>query len=65
MKKTFNLAPAIPQDRPACAVNGVLHGGRAMCSAVIVGDKSCGHSRPCQHQVAATEASRAAKKVAS
>lgn len=65
MKKTFKfapLAPAVPQDRPACAVKGVLHGGRAMCGAVIVGDRSWGYAGPCQHQIAATQPPSAAKK---
>ena len=35
---------------PGCAVRGSLHGGRAMCGAVIMGGK-CGSDKHCQHKV--------------
>lgn len=38
------------QQRPSCAVKGVLYGGRAMCGSVIVGDKACGFDGPCQYK---------------
>ena len=37
-------------QRPTCAVRGLLHGGRAVCGAVIVSDKSCGFDGQCEHQ---------------
>lgn len=38
------------KQRPTCAVRGLLHGGRAVCGAVIVSDKSCGFDGQCEHQ---------------
>jgi hypothetical protein len=36
--------------RPTCAVGGMVRPG-AMCGAVIVGGKLCGHAGECQHKV--------------
>ena len=40
-----------PVTLPACAVRGSLHGGRAMCGAVIMSSSKCGSDLPCQHKV--------------
>lgn len=37
-------------QRPTCAVKGLLHGGRAMCTRVINAE-FCGNSDPCEHKV--------------
>lgn len=36
-------------QRPLCAVRGLLHGGRAMCGSVI-NAKKCGFNGECEHQ---------------
>ena len=40
-----------PDTRPDCAVRGSLHGGRAMCGAIIMSSSKCGSDLPCQHKV--------------
>lgn len=45
------LEQPIGQALPACAVRGSLHGGRAMCGAVIMSSGKCGSDKPCQHKV--------------
>lgn len=37
-------------ERPACAVRGVLDGGRAICGRVGVGGRSCHYEGKCEHQ---------------
>lgn len=37
------------EQRPLCAVRGLLHGGRAMCGSVI-NAKKCGFDGKCEHQ---------------
>lgn len=40
------------QEKPGCKVNGMLHGGRAMCGYVMVGLKKCGlKGATCEYQV--------------
>ena len=41
-----------PQERPLCAVRGLIRPG-AMCGSVIVGGKLCGFDGACPHKVAA------------
>lgn len=36
---------------PTCTVRGSLHGGRAMCGAVIMSSGKCSSKNPCQHKV--------------
>lgn len=38
------------QQKILCAVGGMIRPG-AMCGAVIVGLKYCGHTGNCQHQI--------------
>ena len=49
-----NDQPCEPQSssKPTCAINGVLHGGHALCGAASVGSnpKGCNSVKPCQHQ---------------
>lgn len=52
------LAEGFTPNRPTCAVGGMVRPG-AMCGAVIVGGKFCGHAGECQHKVLSAKVSGA------
>ena len=49
MSESKNKQADAPEDRPRCAVGGVIRRG-VMCGYVIVGGKFCGWPGGCEHK---------------